>query len=453
MDDPHSEPPADLALVGCTALIDAETGPVRFATSTTIEILDGRITALRPDADGPPRAREIIDATGLVAMPGLVNTHCHAAMTLLRGAAEDVTIADWFNDRIWPMEVNLTATDVRLGSTLAALEMIESGVTTVADHYFFMDDAAEAFAASGMRADLGWAFFGSQGREGLERSTAFVERWHGAADGRITASLAPHAPYTCSDDDLAAAADAARRLGVRVHVHAAEDDQQTASSLESRGISPIEVLERTGVLDAGAVIAHGNGILPADVETLARHRDRVGITHGPKGYLKFGMRTLTPLRDLLDAGVPVGYCTDGAASNSTLDVFESMRVTALAQKHVAGDARWFTSAAALAMAGPGSAAVLGRRGELGVLTPGALADVILVDVSGAHCQPVHDLAAALVYSVRASDVRTTVVAGRVVMRDREVLTIDREAVLAAAARRAVGLADRSHGRSIQDYAP
>ncbi len=454
MDDFAALPTPDLAIVNCTALIGTSGTHAEFAPGTTITIAGGLITSIdtRPGT-AAPAAREVIDARGMVAMPGLVNTHCHAAMTLLRGAAEDVAVGSWFNDYIWPMEVNLVERDVYLGTLLAAAEMIESGVTMFADHYFFMEQAAQAVIDSGLRANLGSAFFSSQGPDGLAGSVAFAEQWNGAAGGRISTCIAPHAPYTVSDDDLAGAADAARRLGIKVHTHASEDIAQATKSIEARGISPIEVLQRTGVLDAGVIIAHGNGIVPDDIPLLAEHRDRVGVTHGPKGYLKFALGPLTPIKDLLAVGVPVGYCTDGVASNNTLDILESMRITAIVQKQLAQDATWFTSAAALQMAGSGSAAVVGMRGEIGELAAGTRADLILVDTTGFHCQPLHDLAAALVYSVRASDVRTTIVDGRVLMRDRTLLTIDRDALLAEFRERAKEITDRSHGRTIQDYAP
>ena len=181
---PASEPApasADLAIVGATALIATPAigveGPAVFAAATTIEITDGVITWMGSSSDARPAAGDTIDATGLVAMPGLINTHCHAAMTFLRGVAEDVSIADWFNDYIWPMEVNVGGRDVYVGTMVAAAEMIQGGITSFADHYFFMDEAARAVEESGLRANLGSAFFSSQGPEGLAQSAAFAEAW------------------------------------------------------------------------------------------------------------------------------------------------------------------------------------------------------------------------------------------------------------------------------------
>ena len=450
-------PAPDLAIVNCTALVGTAGDVTSFFPQCTIEIANGAITSISATGDtnatNATNATNVIDARGQVAMPGLINTHCHAAMTFLRGAAEDVTVGRWFNDYIWPMEVNVVAHDVYLGTMVAAAEMIESGVTTVVDHYFFMHEAARAITDSGMRANLGSAFFSSQGPAGLEQSVEFAATWNDKANGLITTSIAPHAPYTCTDDDLRGAADAARRLGVRVHLHAAEDIAQTQSSLAERGLTPIQVLDNTGVLDAGAIIAHGNGIVSSDIPLLGAYADRVGVTHGPKGYLKFAHHPLTPIRELIDAGVPVGYCTDGAASNNTLDIFESMRVTAISQKQIRGDSEAFRSVEALRLAGPGSAAVAALADQVGQLAVGRRADIILVDVSGFHCQPLHDLAAALVYCVRASDVTTTIVDGRVLMRDRQLLTIDRDALLSEFRARAREITDRTHGRRIQDYAP
>jgi 5-methylthioadenosine/S-adenosylhomocysteine deaminase len=348
------------------------------------------------------------------------------------------------------METNLTPALVRLGAELACAEMIAAGVTTFVDHYFAMDEVADVVVATGLRADLGSAFFGSDGPAGLEGSLDFALRRRGDGDGRITTSLAPHATYTVDDDLLTAAADAARAHGLRIHIHAAESMDQTRASLAQRGLTPIEVLERTGVLDAGVLIAHGTGIVDDDLPRLAAVADRVGVATSPKGYLKAAWST-TPIRALRDIGVPVGLATDGAAIHDTLDVWESLRLTALIQKDHEHDATWLTRHQALHHAGPQSAAVIGQAGRLGVLRAGARADVVLIDLQAAHLRPIHDHAAMLVHSVRASDVTTTVVDGRILYRDRQLTTIDLFAVLAEVDDRVGALLDRSHGDRIQTY--
>jgi 5-methylthioadenosine/S-adenosylhomocysteine deaminase len=253
----------------------------------------------------------------------------------------------------------------------------------------------------------------------LERTAQFVERWQGAAGGRITTWLAPHAPYTCDDDFLRAAARRARELGVGMHVHAAETPGQTQASLEKRGLTPIQVLEQTGVLERPTILAHAVGATPADIHLLAKYP--AGVAHAPKTYLKLAMG-IAPVLAFRQAGVPVGLATDGAVSNNTLDVWESMRLMAMTQKQAQGSPEVMSIAEVLHIATRGSAQVMGLADQIGTLEPGYLADLILVDMSGPHLQPLHSLTASLVYAVRAGDVQTVVVDGRVLMRDRQLLT-------------------------------
>jgi cytosine/adenosine deaminase-related metal-dependent hydrolase len=433
-----------LVIRNCDALIDGV-----VVSGQDIHVVAGLITAI-----GPTSAQSLtgdVDAAGLMAMPGFINSHTHAAMTLLRGAVEDVAVESWFNDHIWPIEVNVAADDVQLGTELACAEMIQAGVTSFADHYFHADRAAAAVVNSGLRANLGMTFFSSQGPAGREISTSFAADWNGAAGGRITTSLAPHSTYTCDDTDLSCAADAARTLGVRVHLHAAETIEQTESSLAARGITPIQVLANTGVLDAGVLIAHGCGIVPGDLALLAPFADRIGVAHCPKTYMKLATNPLTPIDELRSAGIAVGLGTDGPASCNSIDLFENMRLTALAQKFIHRDATRLNVGQALAMAGPESARAIGS--SAGRLAVGAPADIILVDLTGLHCQPLHDPLAALVYSARASDVQTTIVDGIPLMVDRELLTIDAAELRAQVAARAPQLLDHDPTQSIQTYAP
>jgi 5-methylthioadenosine/S-adenosylhomocysteine deaminase len=443
---------ADLVISGCTALVHDDQEGVVFLDDATIVVRGGVIESVTARAGaGEPEAGERIDARGQVAMPGLINCHTHSPMVTLRGVAEDVPTDEWFNDYVWPIESNLTEKDVELGAKLACAEMLRGGVTTFADHYFSMDVVARVVEESGIRAHLGEAYFSSQGPAGREKSLDFALRQRGKAGGRITTALAPHAPYTVDDGDLTATAELARTHALPIHIHASENRDQAQTSLARHGVTPIEVLARTGILDTDVLIAHGTGILDRDLPGLAAATGRIAVATAPRGYLKFGWPTTTPVRALREIGIDVGLATDGAASNSSLDVWDSMALTALVQKSTTGDPRWLTAREALHHATLQSARAVGLGGQIGSLALGRRADIILVDLSGPHTQPVHDLAATLVHSARSADVRTTIVDGRVLMRDRELLTIDVAAVVDEMAARMPALLDRSHGRRIQDY--
>ncbi|RSS70964.1 amidohydrolase [Streptomyces sp. WAC06273] len=446
------ETPADLIVTGCTVLVHDDRERIGFEEDAAVVVRNGAIDSVTTAAAvaGLPAA-DRIDARGQVALPGLINCHTHAPMVALRGLAEDLPTEEWFNDVVWPVESNLTERDVELGARLACAEMIRAGVTAFADHYFAMDAVAAVVAECGMRALLGQAYFSTQGPEGRERSLEFALRHRGSADGRITTALAPHAPYTVTDADLAATADLARAHGLPVHLHAAENRDQTDTSLARHGATPIGVLERTGILDTDVLIAHGTGITEDDLPLLAGASGRTAVATAPRGYLKFAWHTTTPVRALRDIGVPVGLATDGAASNNSLDVWESMALTSLVQKATEGDPRWLTSRQALHHASLQSARAVGLGDTVGRIAPGRRADLVLVDLTGPHTQPVHDLAATLVHSARSADVRTTIVDGRVLMRDRELLTLDVPAVVRELAERLPALTERGHGRRVQEY--
>lgn len=421
-----------------------------------IGVVDGAIAWVRPTGTTPEAERagaEVVDGRGQVAIPGLINCHTHSAMTMFRGSAEDVPTHSWFNDHIWPMEVNMTPRDVALGARLAIAEMLLAGVTTFADHYFSMDEIAREVDAAGVRAVLAPTYFSSEGPAGIERSAAFAGEWHGAAGGRITAAMGPHGAYTVDDADLERTAELAASLGIRTHIHAAEGLFQTESSLASRGVTPMQVLHDTGVLQAGAIIAHGAGIVEDDVRWLQPYADRIGVAACDKVYLKHAQGSTTPVRLLHDAGIPVGLGTDGPASGNTLDILESMRFLSLVEKDKTRDATWLTSAHALDIATRQSALTAGLGGVVGALQPGLRADIALIDLAAPHLQPMHDVAAALVLSVQGGDVRTVLVDGRVVVKDRALLTLDVAEAVEELNRRIPELRDTSHGRRIQNYAP
>jgi len=395
-------------------------------------------------------ANRVIDGAGLMAIPGLINTHAHVPMAIFRGLAEDVDIATWFNDYIWPLESNLTADDVYWGMLLGLAEMIEAGVTSVADHYFHMDRAAEAVEKAGTRAALGWAVFGSQGKEGIERTASFAEQFNGAASGRITTWLAPHAPYTCDEEFLRGVAREAERLDLGIHIHVAETDEQTRASLEAHGRTPIRILEDSGILARPTILAHCCGATAEDTDLMASRP--CGVAHAPKTYLKLAMGA-APVMAFREAGVPVGLATDGPVSNNTLDILESLRLTAMVQKHDSGDPQRLTVGEALTIASRESARVFGLPNDLGHIARGFLADIALVDLSGPHNQPPHDPGANLVYSVRASDVRTVICDGKVLMRDRELLALNKAEIIARVGENMERLSRRVPDSRIQLYSP
>jgi len=409
-------------LISNVDVLRCEAGTCEVLRGRDILIRGNRIAAIEEGGVmAPGSADEVLDGDRMLAMPGLVNTHAHVPMCLFRGLAEDVDIATWFNEYIWPLESNLTAEDVFWGMQLGLAEMIQAGVTSVADHYFHMDRAAEAVELAGTRAALGWAVFGSQGDAGVERTASFAEEFNGAASGRITTWLAPHAPYTCDSDFLRKVTRESEQLGLGIHIHAAETADQTEASLAAHGKTPIQVLHESGILDRPTILAHCCGATPADIELMAAKR--CGVAHAPKTYLKLAMGA-APVLAFRQSGVPVGLATDGPVSNNTLDIFESLRLMAMVQKHESGRPQSLPVGEALTIATRDSARVFGLPDDLGRLEPGFLADMIMIDLGGPHNQPPHDPAANVVYSVRASDVHTVICDGRVVMRDRELLTLD-----------------------------
>ncbi len=422
---------------------------VNILTHHEVLVNGNRIEAVQPTGSADPSHFEtVIDADELLVMPGLINCHAHVPMVLWRGLAEDVSIDRWFNDLMWPLESNLQAEDVYWGMLLGLIEQIECGVTAVADHYFHMTYAAQAVEKIGARALLGYAMFGSQGLGMVKQTARFVQEYQGAANGRIRTIMAPHAPYTCDDAFLSASAKAAQRLGVGIHIHVSETPAQTIASYQKRGITPIEVLQRTGILDVPTILAHVCGATPTDIGLLEKYP--VGIAHAVKTYLKLGEKT-APVVEFAAAGIPVGLATDGVVSNSTLNLWETLRLMALTQKERMGQGEAMPIGQALAIATHGSARVYGQPDELGSVTPGYLADLILIDLNGTHHQPLYNIPASLVYNMQAPDVRTVIIDGQVVMHDRQLLTIDKAEVIAQVRSRMSRLSQLDPEKRIQRY--
>jgi 5-methylthioadenosine/S-adenosylhomocysteine deaminase len=439
---------SELLIQNCDVLSVAG-GEIQFRTGQDVHVHDQHIANVVPHASLPPPPQaQIIDASHLLAIPGLMNVHTHAPMVLFRGLAEDVTMQAWFNDYIWPLEANLTPEDVYWGAMLSIAEMIQNGITFFADHYFFMDEVGRAVEESGLRADLAWAVFAHEGEEKLQQTCEFAQRWKGKAHGRITTRLGPHAPYTTGPDFLRLCARRAKELGLGIHTHVSETAEQVALSRREYGMTPIQMLAQTGILDYPTILAHC--LYPAEEDFPILQQAHAGVAHAPKTYMKLGMGRAR-LAQLRTAGIPVGLATDGAVSSNTLDVLEQMRLMALTQKDGAADSTAMPLAEVLEIAFEGSARVAGQEGVLGRLEAGYLADITLLRQDGAHVFPRYDPAANLVYSSTAADVDTVICDGRVLMQGRHLLTIDLDEVKKQLVKRLEHLQQRNPGKRIAFY--
>jgi 5-methylthioadenosine/S-adenosylhomocysteine deaminase len=443
---------ANNLLIRDCEILKLENHQAVVVTHKNISITDNRITNLQTAGqtipDEIPADTQVIEGAGFLAIPGLINTHAHVPMVLFRGIAEDVTSEAWFNDYIFPLEYNLTAEDVYWGAQLGMAEMIENGITSVADHYFFMDEVAQAVQESGMRANLVWAVFGHQGEAKLNETAEFVKRWQGGAGGRITTWLGPHAPYTCSPEFLRLSARKAKELNVGIHIHVSETSRQVEMSLDEHGLTPVQLLLETGVLDVPTILAHCSYPQEVDFPILADHP--TGIAHAPKTYLKHasGMVSLPRFHA---AGIPVGLASDGVVSNNTLDILEQMRLTALVQKQMAKDPTQITISEVLEIAFGGGAKVLRKENELGEIAPGKLADIVLIRQDGLSVFPRYNPAANLLYSAHSSDVDTVICDGKVLMRNRQLITLDKSRIKGEIVTRLERLSQRVPGKRIAFY--
>ncbi|HQX83351.1 MAG TPA: amidohydrolase [Vicinamibacterales bacterium] len=387
------------------------------------------------DLDARYQARERIDARGQVIMPGLINTHTHAPMVLFRGLADDLALMDWLTQYIFPAEKATVSPEfVRVGTRLALLEMIESGTTTYADMYYFEEEIAAVTKAAGVRGVLGQTIIrfpvadAATPEEGLARSETFLTQW--ANDPLIVPAVAPHAPYTLTPETLKAARALADKYRAPLLIHLAETRDEVGIIAGQFKLSPAMFLDSLGFWGGRSLAAHAVWVDEADMKMLAARG--VGLSHNPESNMKLASGT-APVTGWLSAGIPAGLGTDGAASNNDLDMFEAVRTAALLHKHATGDPRAMPARQALELATRRGAAALGLGDRIGSLETGKLADVITVSMSSARQTPLFDPLSHLVYVTRGTDVRTTIVHGRVLMRQGRVTSLNRSVVLQEAA--------------------
>ncbi len=379
-------------------------------------------------------AEFIIDGDGAIALPGLVNTHTHAAMTLLRGYADDMILQDWLSQKIWPLEAHLTGDDVYHGTRLACLEMIRSGTTAFNDMYFFMDDASRAVDESGIRAVLSYGFidlFDADKREIECKSTEnLVSLVRKLNNSRIRAAVGPHSIYTVSREGLEWCAQFASDQKIGTHIHLSETEKEVMDCIARYGTRPSAFLDTCGILTPRTVAAHCCWLDDAEC-TLLKKRG-VSVSHNPASNMKLATHRAMPYPQLSAAGVNVCLGTDGCASNNSLDLFEEAKTAALLQKFYWNDPTILPAQEALAMATFNGAEALGLG--TGRLAVGAAADIVLISIRKVCNTPLHNVTSNLVYSCNGGAVDTTICDGKVLMLEGEIPgeeTIREDAAFAA----------------------
>jgi len=412
-----------------------------------ITIDAGRIVDVRDhDAEGGPDAPTAspsarrIDAEGLTAVPTLRNAHTHAAMTLFRGWGDDMPLMRWLEDRIWPAEARMTALDVYRGTRLAIVEMIRTGTTHFNDMYWHAPAVARAASELGVRAHVGAAFV-DLGRSAVaDRWRREMEAWLEQRDAwgpRVRATVAPHAIYTVSPENLARLGEVAAQAGLPLHIHLSETRSEVADCTAAHGVRPTALLARCGLLNDRLVAAHGVHLDDREWEALGAAG--ASVVHNPAANLKLATGGVMNYPAARRSAVRVALGTDGVASNNNLDLFEEMKLAALLQKHRAEDPTVLPATEALALATTAPADILGVGS--GRIEEGEAADLLLLDLSGAATRPGHDLASDLVYAANGSVVHTTICDGRVLMHDRRLEVADEEEIVREAeesARRLTG---------------
>lgn len=408
-------------------------GPHTFTGS--VGVAGDRIALVSPDESAAaefraahPGLREI-DCRGRLVMPGLVNTHCHAAMTLQRSRADDLPLMRWLHEFIWPFEACQTPDDVALGMELGIVEMLLGGVTSFVDMYYFQHRCVGVVERLGIRAVLGCNYFDSNIDEVLPRIGEAVRL--AAGSDRVRIAVAPHSPYTVSPENLVRGRELAERHGLLLMTHVAETQDEVRIVREKYGKTSVEHLDGLGLLGPKTIGAHCIHVTDSDIETLAARG--VAVSHNPQSNMKISSG-VAPVERMRAAGALVTVGTDGTCSNNDLDMFEEVRTAAFLQKSATGDPVALPAWEALRLATANGARAMGyAEGELGVVREGALADLIVVDLQKPHLQPVNDVVSNLVYCGKASDVDTVVVDGRIVVENRCVAGVDLPALYAGVA--------------------
>lgn len=372
---------------------------------------------------------KIILGDGFITMPGIINSHNHAGMTVLRSIADDLPLQTWLEEEIWPREGKLTAEDVYYATMHSIIEMIKSGTTSFLDMYFYEDYVAKAVDESGVRAALSLALIegGLHDDSNFEKSISLIENFHKKGDGRITVMLGPHAPYTNSKEHLTEVAKVAEKYNVGVHIHIAESEHEF-NMYSKQGQTPVEAVLETGLFNNHVAAAHCVHLTDGDIKILKDHN--VSVLNNPTSNLKLG-NGFARIKDLLEVGVNVSLGTDGVASNNNQNMFEEMHLAALINKGINKNPTVLDANQVLRMATINGAKALLIDDEVGSIEIGKTADVILINRNKTHLVPNNNTVSNLVYSAQASDVDTVIVNGQIIMEDRKILTINETKIINA----------------------
>ncbi|OWZ82933.1 amidohydrolase [Natranaerobius trueperi] len=370
------------------------------------------------------KVNRVIDAKRNYLLPGFINTHTHAGMSLFRSYADDMALMDWLENKIWPAEANLSDESVYWGSLLSIVEMIRTGTTSFADMYFYMDSVAKAVKETGIRASLSRGMIGFKGEESLYEAKEFISTWNNEADGRITCMLAPHAPYTCPTSFLEKSIEISEELKVPIHIHVSETEGETSDSIKEYGKSPVIYLNDIGVFDRPTLAAHCVHLDDNDLEVLSKKK--VSVSHNIGSNLKLGSG-IAPIDKMLEKDVNVSLGTDGPSSNNNLDLLEEARTASLIQKGFHKNPTLLEAETVLKMATSEGAKSL-KLNKLGKISPGYKADLILVDKNSPDMYPKHNPIANIIYSCNSQNISTVIVDGKVLMKDKEFLHLDLEKI-------------------------
>jgi 5-methylthioadenosine/S-adenosylhomocysteine deaminase len=423
---------AVFSLINCTILtMDKEDN---YYPLGTIVIEDGRISEIGSDTDVVPKGK-IIDMKFKIVLPGFINTHTHSPSPLFRGMADDLSLMDWLNKVLWPAEKNLTGEIAYWGTSLSCLEFIQSGITTFADQYFFSKNVAKAVQQSGIRGFIAPSVFTNGSPETsdtIQAAVDFIEEYKNRENQTLVyPCIGPHAPYSCSDEILKTVIEIANKHDLLIHTHISETVDENRQIYEEKGLTPTQYLDSLGLFERDVLAAHCIHINQTDMEIFKRNNVRV--SYNPISNLKL-VSGIMPLKELIDKGILVSIGTDGAQSNNSLDLLKDLKTGVLIQKQQYNDATFFSAREALKMITINGAKALNMDHEIGSLEKGKKADVIAIDIKSTNINPIHrsnvsNIYSAVVYSANGTDVSDVIVNGRVLMKDKELVDINKEEII------------------------